>query len=291
MSLYLSEVYHDLPSSELLRIQKNLKIILRNQDSPDSLKYYIRQSYQRAGRPLDVLDRSGLKASFFRLVESFGVLHADQMDAALKSELLRNPYTIWTDECNCHASAEALDLLYQDIRFKKEDFLLGFLARIGARERREWMQWWQMNAVVSSERDRIYKLYTHLAILRSADLSLFQEDVVDIDLPEYLNDVFADDPRETPVAWYYREVLPLYHSLRETEEQHSAGLNGVQKRVLNMLKTGRAFVRAEKPTFGEKTRYRLIVSRERVAALVPAAPVVANENNPAVSESRQEVLF
>ena len=273
----LAEIYSRLPASELLRIQKTLKVILRAGFDARKQSRLIRESYRRLGRPLDVLEDLGLSASFEKLLAGFGVLSATQMSGEEQAELGRNPYTVWPREDVCMVSTEALEFLAEDSGVRRENYLYIELLRMPVPERRAWSRWLRLNCPVRSEKERTHRLYKHLGELRAGG----QESVPE-QLPAYLDEVFPDDPARSQLAWFYRDVLPLYRCLAEEEKKLSA--RSLKARVTRLLKQGRIIARAESPEFGERARYRLVATREQRLRRLPARETLD-------VDQRQEVLF
>ncbi len=297
----LSELYSVLPDAELRRIQKTLKIIVSRGLDRDRLRRVVREGYSRLGQPFEVLERQGIGETFLKLLDRFGVLPADQMSDAEKADLLKNPYTIWPDERHCVLSGEALELLAQESIFRKRNYLYGELTRLSVKERRAWYRWLGLECSVRSEKDRCHQIYLHLAgERRRSDAPPAPRER---EFPEFLDQVFPNDPLKSPVAWFYRDILPLYQALADAEKQLKAlqpGTRGYRDRklkldVIDAFKSGALIARAVPPVFGEATRYRLMWTREAIPAA--AGRESAPEELPPIlaarrqGEARQEVLF
>lgn len=277
----LADLFALLPVVESRRIQKSLKIILTSGLDRDRLRRLIRAAYVRLGNPGEVIERLGVAPVFTRLLESFGVLSDDRMSAQERTELQRIPYTVWPEENVCLLSGEALELLAGESTYRNQNYLCMELVRMSARERRAWAQWLGLECSVRSEQERSHRLYAHLAIQREKTGPLSTAG-----LPQYLDEVFPDDPVRSPVAWFYRDVLPLYHCLRELENLLDPRCTAQETlRVLRLLKSGHVVVHAVAPAFGEKTRYKLVATRETAPALPANAATVLDDAH------RQEMLF
>ncbi len=287
---HLVELYSHLPNAELLRIQKLLKIILRNNLDRVRLGRVIKDSYERLGRPFDNLEQSGLSETFFKVLSSFGSVSGECLDPAEHSALKKSPYTIWPDEQRCVISGEALDLLAADQRFRKMNFLYGELARMPVRERRAWARWLGLECRVRSEKERCHRLYAYIAEVRSQS----QSSATDVDFPEYLDEVFPDNPMLSPVAWFYRGVLPLYQCLQDAERRLTSRKHKLTAAVvIELFRTGQIVARSEAPEFGERSRYRLVTTRETLTGSAGAIGGESPARRYAEAESshRQEVLF
>ncbi|MEQ9365711.1 MAG: hypothetical protein RIF32_15815 [Leptospirales bacterium] len=305
----LSELYSVLPDAEVRRIQKTLKIIVSRGLDSERLRRVVREGYSRLGQPFEVLERQGLSDAFLKLLDRFGVLSADQMSDEEKADLQKNPYTIWPDDRHCLLSGEALELIAQESVFRKRNYLYGEVSRLAVKERRAWFRWLDLDCAVRSEKDRCHQIYLHLAEERRRPdgRRLLQNK----NLPEFLDQVFPNDPLKTPVAWFYREILPLYQALADAEKQLKAlrpGSREFREReekldIIEAFKFGALIARAEPPAFGEATRYRLMWTREAIPDQTTAKTKaeLANANkadrlpeivsNRRSNEARQEVLF
>lgn len=301
----LSELYSVLPDAELRRIQKTLKIIVSRGLDPERLRRVVREGYGRLGQPFEVLERQGIGEAFLKLLDHFGVLSADQITEAEQADLQKNPYTIWPDERHCVLSGEALELLAQESIFRKRNYLYGELSRLSVKERRAWFRWLGLDCSVRSEKDRCHQIYLHLAEERRQ--AHRPQTPKRTDLPEFLDEVFTNDPLKTPVAWYYREILPLYQALADAEKQLKAlrpGSREYRNRELKLdiieyFKRGVLIARAEPPEFGEATRYRLLWTRETIPSRTDSTNRADStpEDFPGIlparrtEQARQEVLF
>ncbi len=272
----LAELYSALPKAEVLRIQKTLKVIIGRELDPERLRRALNEAYSRLGSPFEVLERRGLLPAFDRLLDHFGVLSTAQLDADEQESLRQNPYTVWPDESRCVLCGEALELLARESGFRKRNYLYGELTRLPVKERRAWFQWLGLECSVRSEKDRGHQIYLHLAEERrrhSGSSTRADQALQSTKLPEYLDEVFADDPQKTPVAWFYRDILPLYQSLADAEKQLKMlrpGAKGYRARnaqlaLIELFKYGHVIARATYPEFGDATRYRLLWTRESVA--------------------------
>lgn len=295
MDLSLADLHSSLPAAELLRVQKSLKLIL-GAASParEKARQAIRQAYARLGQPSELLERLDCQESFDRLLEAFGILEVDPQDARLRAQLTRNPYAVWLDDRRCTICSEAVDGILADPFYRKRNYALFALFRLSARERRAWARWVGLNEASLSERDRSLQLYRRLAEMRQNELN---ENPRIENEPVYLDEVFPDDPNQNPVAWYYRDVLPLYRCLMDAErllavkapaarnEQHMHAAQTIAD-----LKCGRLAVAEEPAAFGQPVRRRLFRTLEKsAAAMTGAAVVVAPEAG--ATMARQEVLF
>lgn len=295
MDLSLADLHSSLPAAELLRIQKNLKLILGGATpAREKTRQAIRQAYARLGPPSATLARLDCQESFDRLLEAFGILEIDPLDARLRAQLTRNPFVVWLDDRRCTICSEAIDGILVDPIYRKRDYALFALFRLSARERRAWARWIGLNEASLSERERSLQLYRRLAEMRQSerhDSPRIQNE------PVYLNEVFPDDPNQSPVAWYYRDVLPLYRCLMDAERLALAKAPGERNEqdlraanILADLKCGRLAVAEEPAAFGQPVKRRLTRTLEKSsAAMTPAKAAVSPETETTVA--RQEVLF
>lgn len=261
MGLSLAESFHRLPEEERLRLQKLLGVILRQAGSGPRVRVLVDRVYSRLGRPRAVLERLGLMESFVRLLDSFGVLAFEQLHEKEKQQFLKNPYTIRPDAAHCCVCAEAMPLLARDPFFRTQDYLFAGILIMKGTEQKAWLRWLGCLDLPAAPK-RAGSLYWQLARLRSMNEPEPARNSITV--PVYLNEVFLDDPTRCPVAWFYRDVLPLYAALNELETLHWERLSQQERGLLRMLKDGRLIVRAEKPEFGEATRWRIVETRERI---------------------------
>ncbi|MCR9143624.1 MAG: hypothetical protein NXI24_15355 [bacterium] len=305
----LSELYSVLPDAELRRIQKTLKIIVSRGLDAERLRRVVREGYSRLGQPFEVLERQGISETFLKLLDRFGVLSADQMSETEKADLQKNPYTIWPDERHCVLSGEALELLAQESLFRKRNYLYGEVTRLPVKERRAWFRWLGLDCPVRSEKDRCHQIYLHLAEERRRLSESSRPTLRPKDLPEFLDEIFPNDPLKSPLAWFYREILPLYQALADAEKQLRSLRPGSREYrarerkldVIEAFKSGALIARADAPAFGEATRYRLVWTREAIPTATTrksqserdrapeSLPDILSNRRP--REARQEVLF
>lgn len=295
MDLSLADLHSSLPAAELLRIQINLKVIVgAAPQAREKARQAIRQAYARLGQPSETLQRLDCQESFDRLLEAFGILEVDPLDARLRAQLTRNPYAVWLDERRCTICSEALDGILADPIYRKRNYALFALFRLSARERRAWARWVGLNEASLSERERSLQLYRRLAEMRQNE----RNDSPRIeDEPVYLDEVFPDDPNQNPIAWYYRDVLPLYRCLMDAERIVNTTAHAARNehhmraaQIIADLKCGRLAVAEEPAAFGQPVRRRLTRTLEKSAAAMTAATVVVSPETEATI-ARQEVLF
>lgn len=299
----LADIFCELPPAELLRLQKSLRVILHPGAGRERIKAALREAYRRLPAPSECTASESGRSAFDRLLENFGALDASALSQAERAELQKHPYTVWPDESRtrCYLSGNALERLLQDGELRKAGFLLHALFRLPVRERRAWRRWLQspdLAARGGSERELSIRLYQRLGELRRQErraASAMGEAAPalteQIELPEFLDQVFPDDPHATPLAWFYRDILPLYQCLAETEsllarkvsrEKREARL---QRQIIALLKSGRIVLRPNTPEFGEPLRYHLVRTREAL----PHTEIAALSRSE--SAERQEVLF
>jgi len=300
----LADILNALPRTELLRIQKGLKVILYPGAGRERVKAALRDGYRRLGAPSARLRSDAARAAFQKLIENFGVVGTESLNPQERTELLKNPFTVWPDESRtrCFLPGEALDGIIQDGELRQDGFLLHALFRLTVRERRAWRRWLQSPELAGSEKELSICLYRRLGELRrrdrlsenrigspDGDAEEPENPGAPGDLPEYLDEIFPDDPLQSPLAWFYRDILPLYQCLAEAEAALSSARSNKavrrQAQILALFKTGRIVVRPNTPHFGEPVRYSIHATREALPR-TKLEPVT-----PATAETRQEVLF
>ena len=289
--MYLAENFDKLPKSELRRIQKLLKVILQHNASRESLKKNPAVLFKNMGRPTEILQNMSefSRLTFFRLIDSFGVLTLEQLTEAEKEALQANPFTIWPSDTTCVVSGEALNLFSNVPEIRKGGYLFSYLGSLSAQEKRAWSGWLGLSNQIRSEKERTQKLYAYLARIRcnnpaskaSPAAGQLHPMAAEYDIcgdahsllaeVSYLDQVFEDNPARNPVAWFYRGVLPLYHSLEDAEKKWES-LSSLERRLLLSLKSGQLIIQKESPNFGEKERYKLKETREVAHKNLPHRP-------------------
>ncbi len=265
MFIHLADHFSQLPPFEINRLQKQLRVILRDTSQKSGLGKSLRYAYQRFGAPLEYLEKTDGLTSFFRILDAFGILSVDQMSRDDVTSLLKNPYTIWPDERHCMVTAEAMELLLDDPTVTKMGYLFPAISRMGTKDLHAWMHWLGMMDRSSPEKDRT-KLYSHLAWWRFGGGESKQACTA---LPEdsCLEDFFPDDPGQTHVAWYYRRVLPLHEAMRQAEKNIKAGTDAAI--CLEQIKLGKLLIVPENAGYGRPLRHRLRTTREGVVSRPP----------------------
>ena len=344
MNIYLSECFEQLASDEIKRLQKLLKVILRNATGRAGLKRTLANLYRSLGAPSDVLDRMepGARDVFLKLLKNFGFLPAERLTEEEKQHLQKNPYTLWLDERICTVSGEARDQIAHDPRFRGLDFLFVHLRNLPPKEKKAWAGWLGVDNYSCTDRDRAGKIYSHLAIRRcsvareqslhdaylascrkkemphngathngaahncaahngashngashngativSANQTLTATDTTSAGYAGlFLDQFFPDDPMKHPVSWYYRDILPLYDALAETEKRNALYTEEARRLVL-YLKIGWLVVQPAPAVFGEKQRYRLVATRELSAPELPEYSAFWNR----AEKARENFLF
>ena len=282
MTVYLSECYDRLPGPEVKRLQKLLGVLMPATADRAGMKRTLLSVYRRLGAPREVLgydpescnDLPLQKSPEYiqksevieKLLSSFGIINTEGLEEAEIAELNSHPYTIWTGEKICTISGEALEILAEDPFFRKQGFLFAHLSSLSSKERKSWARWLNIENFSGPEQIRLQKLYQGIAGLQAASEAELPEKP-----PEYLDEIFPDDPKSTPVAWFYRDVLPFYAALGDCLSQNKSqdkkdrqyNLSPEQENYINLFKSGRLIIRPETPEFGQKNRYRVIASREK----------------------------
>ncbi len=276
MNVQLSECFQNLPQPEIRRLQKVLKVILRHTSSGELLRKTLDGLYRNMGRPSELLENMEQKSrdALLKLLDSYGVLTADQLTEDEVEQLRNSPFTIWMSEKICVAAGEALGLFAEDQYFRARGFLFAHMKYLPGKEMKAWGKWLGLGDGMRREKDRARNLYNHLGELSYADTRRAQDEASTLasakedsndDIPEYLEDVFPNDPLTCPVAWYYRDVLPLYESMARAENAPIAADNEQAARLIQDIKQGRVVVRQEAAEFGQPARNRLVRTRENIA--------------------------
>ena len=256
MSIALSDHFPSLPEEERSRLQKVLKVVLQARNW-ERWQGKVEQLYQMQGEMQRYLESDAM----VRLLDAFGVLSANELCEAEKLELKASPYTIWPDPDHCYLSAEALQLAAQTKFYRKQDYLFSAILRLSPQEICAWFRWLGFTDRLPTRKKRAQLLYNQLACLRA----VCEHDPLPEVLPKYLDEVFPDDVAREPMAWFYRGVLPFYDILREIDAT-GRKLPPDFIRLLQAFRLGKIVLEAEKPNFGEATRFRIIRTREHIGA-------------------------
>ena len=168
MSVYLSEYFDCLAQAEIQRLQKMLNIILRHKTGKESLKCALQSIYVGMGRPLEILNNMelGTRLIFLKLLESFGILPAEQLSKQEKEILDSIPFTVWLNERCCVISAEALEYFAGDPHFKKEGYLFAYIRNLPVREKKSWLCWLDPDSRHRNGRESSHAIYQHLTQAR-----------------------------------------------------------------------------------------------------------------------------
>ena len=280
MSVSLSDFFARLPDSEIDRLQKRLRVILRNCHEPRRLRRTLRTVFENLGPPSRALGQLGPEAlnTFQKLLDNFGTLTRSQLKVSEQELLERMPYVVWTDAEHCVLCEEAEDTLRADPYFKDCGYLFSTLNTLPAREKKAWAAWLQMTGTHITRANLERELYHHLAESRRIENETtpvnesgeYEARIHAENLPRYLRDVFPEDDTRFPVAWFYRGILPLYNALSETART-TGQLDPIQKSLLKKMKIGQVVVRNVPAEFGEPERWRLVWTRESWEDSAPEA--------------------
>ncbi len=255
MAIFLSKVYIYLPEREKQRLQKLLRIIFSQTADRAAVQKQIQGSYAALGSVMALLKSRKLETSFQRLLQSFCILQSAQINSEEREELQKNPYTIWPNENCCLLSAEAIELLQEQPHLKGENWLFMAIGRLRAAECRAWSHWLNLKEELPSLKEQKMHLYLELSRLRCMEKSE-ERNILSAqlkELPATLEEAFPDNPHRCPMAWFYRSILPLYHCLREVENNRAEMEKNPSKfYLLQLFKTGRVIAKPGPSIIGEK---------------------------------------
>lgn len=278
MAVYLSNVYRQLPLEERRRQQRLLRTILSVDMERPMIRQQIRSSYLNLGSVAEVLRSRGLEASFQRLLRSFCMLEGRRVSSQERASLQRNPYTIWFDRERCLLSGEAMELLQEQSYLPDEDdedYLLMALAKLNAAESKAWSRWLGLDEAMPSLKERRVRLYWELVRGRCLAKDEGQRAFAALSkrFPFPLEDIFPNNPHISPMAWFYRGILPLYHCLREIESNRvEMEKDGCRANLARLFKAGYVTARPAPPVVGEQLRWLVYPTwegRQRQAAADP----------------------
>lgn len=279
--MFLSENFHLLSASELSRLQKTLHVILRHNEK-DRLQKTLTAVYSNLGNPSEVMQASGetSRRAFLKLLRAFGKLSRSYFSDKEIEALSNHPYTVWVED-ECLIPGEVLRLIG-----KKENpeipFLINHLMKLKKKEIEAWARWLGLD-----EPDlKPQNFYQHIASFRhyqnkKPEFCPTCMDGVD------LKTVFPDNPVQSELAWFYRDILPFYEALIREEckleiaEDDALMFSGTEdqrkrdqlfyhrRNVLNSFRYGRLIYEEGKPEFGQPVKYRIRATVEDLPAAIP----------------------
>lgn len=276
--LSYSDIQNKIADCERVRLQKLLHIILPKEKSALALRCFLKESYARLGLSITELKTQGLWPSFAKLLNSYGFLVRSSLDSDEQKQLQANPYTIWPSKDYCVLNADALDFLASEPSLKKENYLCFSLQKLRAREKKDWCKCLGLNTAVSSERERTLVLYRHLAHLncqkqtmaeKNMNLTKPNEEAALRQLPEFLDEVFPDNPALSPLAWFYRDVISFYRALGEAEKKMQE-YSPLAQALFPLFKSGRLIILAAPPEASKALRWRILRTKEEAPSFIQA---------------------
>ena len=295
MMVLLSDIQAVISASERARLQRLLSIILPHADTKalPHFAHFIQESYGRLGPPSEWLRQRQLMPSFKKLLDSFGFLPAKNLNSKEKEQLLNNPYVIWLDQNYCLLNGDALAILIEDKELKKQNYLCFLLQKLSNCDIQAWCQWLGLDISVPSRQARTFFLYRHLACLHNQqklDNPSLRQTSCFTNIPNFLDEVFPDDPSYSPLSWFYRDVFSFYRALQETEKKLES-LPQAAKLLIALFKSGRLVVVPAPAKLGQPTRFRIIVTKEKDFHLHEIDNVLASQAFPVEKEEHQKMLF
>ncbi len=283
MAVSLAEVAAHLPNRELRRVQKQLKTILSG-GPPARLRPAIQQAYLRLGRASEFIEKLQLRPLIEQMLDAFGVIDLRRASSEERSALERCPCVVWLDEGFCTLSIEAIDWMAEDPELRFDDLLLTRILRLNVRERRQWAQWLDCDDAALCQRDLSLRLYRRIAERRAAASSADDSAIALPDDSRDLDHYFSHDPARSPVAWFLRGVLPLYHCLREAEQIARQKADQTTLQLLAWFKDGRLMAQPAPESFGQPLRFQVLRTRERLPVQAPNLHTIAEERNRPVQQ-------
>lgn len=243
-----------IPESELRRIQKKLRAILRFPERRSTIVAH----YRRAASPNVILNNDIDQRALMKLVSNGGQIESHALSAEEYASLKDNPYAVWLNETDCALTQESAEFLVKDGFLSGKELLLEYIIKLNRMEVLAWAAWLGFSEPVQSP----FELYSRVLCERSkAGFSIDRADPAEHS--PYLQDIFPDQPANCPVAWFYRGIIPLYESLKRAEFLFAQ--TPEQRTALAMLKCGFWTVKPE-VTYGLAERHRIVHTRERTNA-------------------------
>ncbi len=294
MTVSLAEQLARLPETEIDRLQKKLRVILRHYQEPGRLRRTLQNVFENLGAPSECLARLGPDALrvFQKLLDNFGNLTRGQLKAGEQELLQKIPYVIWTDEEHCSLCAEAESSVGADPFFQEKGYLFSLIRSLPLKEKKAWGAWLHLSETHITRSNLEREIYNRVASLRQTAVENDPVDVLEdpysgaaaTGFPGFLNDVFPEDRGALPLNWFYRGILPLYSALAQTDQSHANRLSHAQNTLLQWMKSGQVVARAVTAEFGQSERWRLVRTRENFTG-------VQRPGFQADRELAQELLF
>ncbi|MEQ8350007.1 MAG: hypothetical protein RH862_00885 [Leptospiraceae bacterium] len=260
MHFYLSQSLGQLSNNEVLRLQKSLKVILRHENKPDRLKGTLLSLYN------NLQNAPGLsQGSFQKLLIAGGLLCTEEMSETEKSELASNPFTVWPNSHCCSIAGEALEALKRDDRFLKDGYLFAFISRLTSREIKAWSTWLSRVHDLPRKPSNAQELYRYLLLVRASRSEAGSETARELSGKD-LKAVLRDES-DSPMHWFYRDILPFYRSLDDLDARMDKEGQSSVKPVLQAFLYGDVISYGEITGFGEPLKYTIVKTREKGPSL------------------------
>lgn len=254
MSYYLSEIYSQLPIEEKKRIQKRSGTILGSDHNPEKLRKIIIGSLRSGPSLKELFEYYDFKSLSNKIVSAAGVIQSDEIPADHFERLKLLPHFIFPAKGSCFLSAEAFELYLEGFDKNSNKTLFETLLKLSPRERNAFCRWLQISKNKNSGRYQSNKLYRKLLFSNRPDVNKIQ-----ISEHLYLDQIWPNDPNQTQLAWFYRDVLPFYQCLLEEEQRimQCPGTQGRKLDIIHAFKFGQLVIEQMPPVYEHETRYKV----------------------------------
>lgn len=260
MHFYVSQSLGQLSSQEVTRLQKSLKVILRHENKPDRLKNTLLSLYN------NLQNAPGLEEdSFHRLLISGGILATEEMTEQEREELTRNPFAVWPNPGCCTVAGEALDALKKDNRFLKDGYLFAFISRLSPKEIKAWGTYIARVHGLARKPSNAPELYKYLLLTRPTareQARQTRDDLAGKDLKSVLL-----DGADSPMHWFYRDILPFYRCLDDLDAKMEKEGQVATLPALRAFLYGEVISYGELVGFGQPLKYTIVPTKEEGPSL------------------------
>ncbi len=255
MHFYVSQSLGQLSANELVRLQKSLKVILRHENKPERLKTTLLSLYN------NLQNAPGLSQdSFQKLLIAGGLLCTEEMTEQEHIELAANPFTVWPNSHCCSIAGEALEALKKDNRFLRDGYLFAFISRLSSKEIKAWATWIARVHKLARKPGNAQELYRYLLLARTSRQKIANSTASELNGKD-LKAVLRDEV-DSPMHWFYRDILPFYRSLDDLDAKMEKEGEASAIPALRAFLYGDVISFGELTGFGEPLKYSIIATKE-----------------------------
>lgn len=282
--------FSSLSENEQRRIQKQWKVILRQNNDQRKLKNSLLRSLIGLGSPRELILNPDSDA-FLKLMSHFGAMKSSDLNRDEQNFLQEHPYVVKSPDDCFHIPEEVYEVLIKDVQLRKEDFLIHYIYYLPLAEKKSWFRWLAMDWSAGNQRE--FSLYSKISEMRgSTDLN--PSTIIPVGSTPFLDDLFKGEADINPVNWFFRGVLPFYRTLSDYENllsknNYPGKENSQIKKWIQMFKLGYISIRPDSVEYGEKQRWKVFVTRELPGK--QESDLQQGSSLPQTTQSSQGLLF